>query len=245
MSWRKTKRKRDEGQQDQESPRGEFSSERSPRGPPKTSESFSCCDLVFVTSVPLGGFRRHSRKKISSRRLSLLLPLIVLPFLFSNELFRNDGSAQTQSTMGKEGQRPYNARQSLDSEEARQLKSEFTFAQQWAQLTRIVENSPSYRPKLRKSLKRLKRDSKCRTDSQSDRNLHGSRFWSAHRQTNIYNKAKTDKCFLKARHSDTDETELHFDECIKTNDGVHNIFNNQKEYTHDKFVRDVRELLLS
>ena len=45
----------------------------SPRGPPKTSESLRevpFCDLVFITSAPLAGFRRHSRRP--SRRKSFL-----------------------------------------------------------------------------------------------------------------------------------------------------------------------------
>ena len=53
------------------SPRG------SSRGPPKTLQEVPFCDLVFITSVPLGGFQRSSRRR---RKIFLLvLPLDLSP----------------------------------------------------------------------------------------------------------------------------------------------------------------------
>ena len=52
----------DRGQQDRESPRGTSSSETVSE---KTSENLRevpFCDFVFITSVPLRGFRRSSRR---------------------------------------------------------------------------------------------------------------------------------------------------------------------------------------
>ena len=55
-------------------------------GPPQDLWEVPFCDLVFIASVPLGGFQRSSRRpsrqrKISSRRLSVLLPSSCWPLV--------------------------------------------------------------------------------------------------------------------------------------------------------------------
>ena len=74
VRWSKIKGQHDEGQQDRESPRGKSS------GPPKVSEF---CDLVVITSVPLGGFGGPLGDplggRFSSQRLVPVAPHRVAP----------------------------------------------------------------------------------------------------------------------------------------------------------------------
>ena len=77
---------------DREAPRGKSADRLSERTSENLREAPSC-DLVFITSVPLGGFRRsrqrRSRRKVSFQGLLILLPLIVLPLNLSPRPARN------------------------------------------------------------------------------------------------------------------------------------------------------------
>ena len=87
--WRKMNGQHDEMQQGRESPRGKSSSEKVSERTSENLREVPFCNLVFIPSVPLGGFRRSSRRP-SRRKISLPETLrLVAPHRGSPSCFSN------------------------------------------------------------------------------------------------------------------------------------------------------------